>query len=176
MGAFFESDLGRRVVTLEVSARRAMLDEAVDDAAKATMQSMMAKSDPRLALIRDFIEAGDLIEANVAGGLNANLGFYRGMVAGGAIAEATDEAAMLADVWGQEATIRHDTTEWLLSYLALAYQPLSDEDLVAYTAFSESPAGRSLNAALFAAFDAMFVDVSQELGHAAAVKMAGQDL
>ena len=61
-------------------------------------------------------------------------------------------------------------------YLALAYQPLSDEEMQAYQVFSEAPEGRALNAALFAAFDASFVRISGELGRAVALMVQGQDI
>lgn len=173
---FFTSDIGRRVTTLEISARRAMLDPAVDEAASLASQIALAEDDPRIELIRAFIEAGDLIEANVTGGLNANLAFFRGLAAGGASTLAMSEDEMLATVWEQEETIRADTEEWLLSYLFLAYAPLTDADLAAYTEFSLTPEGLALNRALFAAFDTVFAEVSFGLGRAAALRMAGQEL
>ena len=82
---------------------------------------------------------------------------------------------MLAEVWG-ESDVRRDTTEWLFPFLMLAYQPLSDQELDAYIAFSTTPAGQKANRAVFAAFDAMFVQVSKELGQSAGRLMAGQDI
>jgi hypothetical protein len=137
---------------------------------------MAQDMDPRLALIRDFAVAGDLIEMNVAGAMNANLAFYQGMAdSGGAAAEMTEEE-ILSDVWGQEPQVRADTEEWLFPYLVMAYEPLSDEDLEAYTAFWESAAGKRLNTALFAAFDVVFTDISRDLGRAAARQMQGDDI
>ncbi len=174
--AFFGDARGQHFIRLEIDARRALLDDAVEDAAKARVDEMIAARDPRLQLIRRFVEANDLIEANVAGALNANLAFYRGMVEVGAFGEETAEADMLADVWGQEEQIRAETEGWLMPYLTLAYGPASDADLEAYIAFSQSPEGQRLNRALFAAFDAVFGKVSQDLGRAAARQMLGQDI
>ena len=102
--------------------------------------------------------------------------FVRGafMAAGGAFAQPMSESDMLAEVWGQESAIRQETADWLFPFLTLAYQPLTDADLDSYIAFSVSAAGKKANAAIFAAFDAMFVHVSQELGQSAARLMAGQ--
>lgn len=174
--AFFEAEPGRTIIRLEVEARRAMLDEAAEDAAKVAAQDMAEARDPRLDLVRRLIEANDLIESNVMGALNANFSFYRGMASVGGFAEGMTEEDMLADVWAQEEDVRKETTDWLIPYLALAYAPLSDGDLEAYIAFSETPAGRKLNAALFAAFDGLFVDLSRDLGAATARQMQGQDI
>jgi citrate lyase beta subunit len=95
--------------------------------------------------------------------------------AGGPAAQLTEED-MLADVWGREAEVRASTREWLYSYFALAYQPLEDRELQDYTAFWESDAGQKANAAVFAAFDQVFTDISRELGRAAAVQMQGDDI
>jgi hypothetical protein len=173
---FFGSDRGQRILTLEVTARRALLDDAVEDAAKVAAADMAQDHDPRLALIRDFAVAGDLIEMNVAGAMNANLAFYQGMAETGAFGAEMTEEQILSDVWGQEPQVRNDTEEWLFPYLALAYQPLSDEDLEAYTVFWESGAGKRLNTALFAAFDVVFTDISRDLGRAAALQMRGDDI
>jgi hypothetical protein len=173
---FFGSDRGQRILTLEVTARKALLDDAVEDAAKVAAADMAQDQDPRLALIRDFAAAGDLIEMNVAGAMNANLAFYQGMAESGGFGADMTEEQILSDVWGQEPQVRSDTEEWLFPYLALAYQPLSDEDLEAYTAFWESAPGKRLNTALFAAFDVVFTDISRDLGRAAARQMQGDDI
>lgn len=174
---FFASDLGQRILGLEIDARRVLLDEAAEEAAEVAFDAMRAANDPRVDLLLAFAQANDLVEQNVAGSLNSNLAFYRGLAEGGAFAgvEMT-EADMLAEVWNQEAEVRAETERWLHSYLALAYRPLSDEDLATYTAFSAKPAAARMNAALFVAFDTVFGTISHDLGRAAAEMMAGQDI
>jgi hypothetical protein len=176
IGAFFGSDLGRRVLTLEIEARRALLDADVDAAAQRAYADMRASGDRRIADLDAFVETNDLIESNVMGAMNANLAFYQGMADVGGLADPVPEDQMLADVWAQEPDVRAETVGWLLPYLALAYKPLSDADLAAYQDFSESAAGQAVNAALFTAFDAVFVAVSRDLGRAAARQMTGREL
>ena len=180
MLAFFGSELGQRVIELELSARLALLDEAVEDVANQTRDAMRAGdgngSGARLDLLTGFVEANDLIESNVSGAMNSNYAFYRGLVDGGAFPQDVPEAEIMADVWSQEAQIRTDTTDWLYAYLGMAYQPLSDAELQAYIDFSRTPEGRGLNQALFTAFDGMFVDISHDLGAAAAQFMIGEDI
>ena len=173
---FFASDLGQRVLSLEIEARRAMLDPAVEEAATLAYEQMRASDDPRDQALQSFVEANDLIESNVMGAMNASLAFYRGLADVMGPEAAMPEDQMLDDVWSQEPDVRAETVDWLFPYLALAYKPLSDEDLAAYQVFSESVAGEALNAALFAAFDAVFVAVSRDLGRAAARQMQGQEL
>jgi len=176
MTDFVASDLGKRIIGLELSAREALLDDPVRDAAEIAWQDMLDEKDRRIDLIRRFSDVNDLIEMNVAGGMNSNLAFFKGMVAGGATDPALSESEMMADLWAQEPQIRQDTEDWLFPYLAMAYQPLSDADLTAYIDFSATAEGRMLNAALFAAFDVLFVAVSEELGFAAARFAQGEDL
>lgn len=174
--AFLISDVGHRAIGLEISARRALLDKAVEEASKLKLAELRDAKDARLAAIMEFVLVNDLIEANVMGGLNANLAFYKGLNAAGAFETAMSEAEMLEDVWSQEPALRAETEDWLLSFLVLAYAPLSDADLADYTAFSRSEPGQDLNAALFAGFDRVFVKISSALGGAAAVFAAGEDL
>lgn len=174
--AFFGSERGARIVDLEISARLALLDPATEEASHERVDEMRASGDPRLGLLAKFIEANDLIEMNVAGGLNANLAFYKGLDEGGAFPYDVTEEQMLRDVWNQEPDLRDETETWLYSYLALAYEPLGDDDLRAYIDISRTPEGKALNRALFAGFDVLFRDVSHRLGLTAAQFIAGQEL
>jgi len=174
--AFFEGDPGARIVSLEVGARQARLDEDVEAAADERAALARADGTDRLALVERFIDANDLVEANVVGALNANYAFYLGLADGGAFPGEVSADEMLADVWAQEDEIRASTTDWLHSFLLMAYGPLADEEIETYIAFSETDAGRRTNAALFAAFDEMFVGVSRALGQGAARFMASEEL
>lgn len=171
---FFQAATGRKVVGLETSARRAMLDVAVEENARASFTDLEGSDDARLAMVAEFVQANDLIEANVAGGLSSNYLFFRGLIDGGGMD--ADEKDILADVWAQEEEIRDDTREWVFGFSLLAYQPLSDDELRLYVDMSGSPAGQALNAALFDGFDAMYADIAYALGLAAAQAMQGQDL
>jgi len=173
---FFESDLGERVITLEVSARSALLDPEVEDESKALLEDLIAADGPRIGRLRAFVDANDLVESNVVGALNANYAFYVALNEGDAFPYAMSEEEMLADVWSQEPEIRRDTEEWIYSYLALAYRPLTGGELDAYIAFSESDVGRRYNRALFEAFDTMFTAISRRLGASVARFMSGQKI
>jgi hypothetical protein len=170
--AFFNGDLGKRIIRLEISARQALMD----DASKENVAQMIEDDDPRLALIDEFILTNSLLDSNVVGALNANYAFYTGLQQGGAFPQPLSEDEILADVWSQEQEIRDDTSEWLYAYLTMAYQPLSDEDLQLYIDLSKRDDGQALNQALFDGFDQMFVGISRALGVAAAQMMMGQDL
>ena len=176
MLAFFNSDLGRRVTGLEISAREALLDDAVEETANQMRDDLAAAKTGRYAGLQRFVEVNDLIEANVSGALNANLAFYQGLSDGGAFPTPMSESDILRDVWTQEPAVRTDTADWLMAYLGLAYQPLSDADLDAYIEFSLTPAGRAVNRAQFVAFDRVFANISRRLGMAAATHMASEAL
>lgn len=174
--AFFQTDLGKRVIKLELSARRALFDKDVEAASKQRFKDMARKHDPRAALLERFVEANGLIEENVAGAMTSNLAFYKGLRDGKAKGFDLSEDQMLDDIWGQEDEIRKDTTEWVHGYVTLAYMPLKDRDLRTYIEFSKTRAGRDLNQALFHGFDLMFVKISGRLGQAAARYMSGEDI
>jgi hypothetical protein len=174
--AFFGSELGARVVGLEIDARRAFIDDAIEDAARVAADRRGMGRDPRHDQLERFIVAGNLLEMNVAGALTGNLAFLTGMSDSGVYGGSMPQDQLMADVWGQEAQVRDDTESWLHAYLGLAYQPLSDAELDRYIAFWESAAGQRLNAALFLAFDEVFRKVSYDLGQAAGLAMQGQDI
>ena len=176
MTDFFASEPGERIVDLELAAREAMADEAVDEAARATWALLPEEDPERASRIEAFIDVNDLLEENVEGALNANLAFMLGMNEGGAFPEPIPEGDLLGEVWAAEPEIRVEMEGWIGGFLSLAYEPLEDDALDAYVAFSGTPEGQALNRALFDGFDAMYREVSFELGRAAAAQMAGQDI
>lgn len=173
---FFTSDLGKRVIDLELSAREAFLDEAAKQGAEESYERLRGKGGARLAALDRFVEVNDLVESNVAGALNSNLAFMTGLADGGGMGDDLPESDILSDLWSQEGQIREDMHNWVYPYLALAYQPLSDDELAAYTAFCETAAGRLFNTALFTAFDHVYAAVSYELGRGAAEVLSAQDI
>jgi len=173
---FFGSDLGQRIIGLEIEGRRALMEEAAEDAAKLAWSRLEAEDDPRAAQLQRFAAVNDLVEANVQGALNSNLAFLRGMAEAGGMMAGMAEEEMLASVWSQEEELRQETVDWLYPYLTLAYEPLPDADLDAYIAFSETPAGQAVNAALFAAYGAVFQEISGALGRSAGIQLQGQDI
>lgn len=174
LSSYFNSDDGQTVIGLELSARRAMADEAVEQSARDAYKSLIGSESTRLEAIDVFIERQNLIEANVEGALNANFMFYKGLVDGEAIK--LSEQDILAEVWGQEGETRSDTTEWLFGYLLMAYGPLSDAQLAEYDTLYNTDEGRALNRALFNGFNTMYDSISYGLGLAIAHQMAGEDL
>lgn len=172
---FFASDLGQRIVTLEIEGRRALMDDAVEEAARLAAADARADMDPRMILLDDIAEAGDLIEQNVAGALNANLAFFEGMAEAGGLPD-MDDSMMTAQVWASEPQVRTDMENWLYPYLLFAYRPLSDAELQAYAEFWQTEAGQKLNQAMFQGFAAAFTPISRDLGRASATMMQGSDI
>lgn len=170
---FFEGP-GAAIVARELDARRALLEEGAEAEAGALYRRMDAEGEPLVDQIDRMIADSDLIERNVAGALNANLAFYRGLVAGGGFD--LSEAEMLDDTWAQEDEMRRQSGEWVRAYLLTAYAPVEGAVLEDYVSFWRSAPGRELNQALFAAYDAMYEDLSFRLGRAVAVQMQGEDL
>jgi len=173
---FFGSERGRKIIQLELSGREALLDEAIGDLSKDALQTAVANDDPRLKLIERYSDVNGLVETNVEGALNSNFAFFRGMQDAGPKDRRISEEQMLFEVWSQEPQIRADTQEWVFSYLLMAYGPLSDEDLEAYIALSETEEGQAMNNALFIAFDVVFTDISYALGQGIGRFDLGEDI
>lgn len=173
---FFTSDFGQKLITLEVSARRAMLDETVTEAAEEAAALAAFEETARYQQVTDYIAATDLIENNVVGALNSSYAFYVGLIDGGAMPAGVTAEAALQEVWAQEAEIRATTTEWAYAFLMLAYDPLSDAELQDYIAFSQTEAGEDMTEALFDAFNGMFDDISRALGLASSRFIVSQEL
>lgn len=174
---FFESPLGQRAIVAETRTRRLMLDEDIEDTARAAGLALEQTDPDYAAQIERFMTANDLVERNVVGGLNSNVAFLTGLAGGGGIGGAgLTESEILRQVWSGEAELRADTGAWLTGYLGMAYKLLDTGDLEGYIAFSETEEGKALVDASFAAYDALFNEVSLALGAAAARQISAQEL
>lgn len=173
---YLRTPLGRRIVTLELSAREALNAPGIRAAVLDRVAQMRSAGAPRIAAVDRFIAVNDLVDANVMGALSANAAFLSGLAGAGTAQGRAGRADLLADVWAQEPEIRAETQDWLTAFVALAYRPLSDAELQRHIAFSRSPAGQALNAALFDAFDIVFTRLSRETGEALARVVASEEL
>lgn len=171
---FFASDLGTRIATLENSARRALMNDDVEEAARARFAELQGGDDARIVQIRRLIEAGDLINRNVTSALNSNYNFLRALVDGDVYVMSDEE--ILGDVFAERDEIEADTTAWLGAFMLLAYSPLTLEELTLYASFAETEAGQALNAGLFAGFDPLYEGISYAIGRAMALNMAAEEL
>lgn len=171
---FYASDLGAKVIGLEMAGRRALMQDELKVLAQDAYEIALAQDPQSLDPIHTIERVGDMVERNVTATLTSNYRFYLGMVDGGAFVLTEDE--MLTEAWSQEDDVRIDTKIWLFSYLMLSYQPLDDVETATLVAFTQSPAGRALNAAVFDGFGTMYADISYALGRAVALNMVGSDL
>lgn len=170
---FFESTLGQTIVSLENSARQALSDEAIEEIARASY-AQADRETPFFRLVDEYVQVNDLIDKNVEGSLSADFNFYRGLASGQG--EFADEQALLEELLSQRDETRAETTEWMYSFLLMAYQPLTDSQMRENIAFSRTDAGRALNNALFEGFDEVIDGISFQLGAAVAQAMRASDL
>lgn len=171
---YFQTDGAVRITELEVAARRAMMDDDVEQSARLAWVEAESSRQDLSARIEEMSRINDLVERNVSGALNSNLRYYQGLAEGGAL-DLTEEE-ILALVWEQEEDVRIETRAWIGGYFLLAYQPLEESDLDRYIAFWKTPAGQALNAAIFAGFNQIYDDVSYATGRVLALNAMSQEL
>ncbi|WP_171098956.1 DUF2059 domain-containing protein [Ruegeria sp. HKCCD7255] len=169
---FFESELGQSIVTLENAARRAFWDEQIEDYAIASYRDADRDS-PFYRLIEEYIRLNNLIELNVQGSMSAHYNFYLGLSEGRDSFASSD--SFLLGLLDDEVS-KAETTEWLFSFLLMAYRPLSEAELRENIAFSRTETGRALNRALFAGFDDIFDGIWYQLGTAVSKEINASDL
>ena len=94
---FYAGETGAKVSRLEVGARRAIMSEDVEEAARAAYLRIEGDGSDRVALLEEFADLNDLIDQNVTGALNSSLAFYRGLGTGEGFELTEDQ--MLSEVW-----------------------------------------------------------------------------
>lgn len=170
---FFESDLGRRIIGLELSARQAFGDPDIEAMAVERLGALPA-DDPALALVRRYVDANELVTRNVSGMQGTDFAFYLGLAQGGAYDR--DDEAYLAGLLEDRDQMLAETEEWALSFHLMAYDPLSVAEQQANIDYSLSAAGQAFNVALFEGFDRMYEDLFYRLGLLVAQAMTATDL
>lgn len=173
---FYKAADMQDIILHEIAARRAFLDmEAEQIARDRWLQG--ETSDQLDDTIRDYVDKNDLIELNVMGALNSNFVFLTALNQNlpDAVGQMSEQD-ILSHVWSQEIDIRTDTTEWMYAYLHTAYEEIDPDALDRYVAFSATDAGQALNHALFAAFDAIYLRLSDDLGRVVGTFSLEQEL
>ncbi|WP_147105062.1 DUF2059 domain-containing protein [Tateyamaria sp. syn59] len=151
---FFDSALGERIITLEVEARRAFMDDSVEEAAKSAQS---ASGDA----VTDYLLTRNLIERNTDVAVAAQAAFLDGM------ADVSGVQGSAPDLERLRARVLIDTESWLRGYNALVQSALSEDDIAVYTAFWETEVGAKVDDALFLAFGQSYTTLSYALGQAA---------
>ncbi|MEP1352979.1 MAG: DUF2059 domain-containing protein [Tateyamaria sp.] len=160
---FFESDVGARIIDLEVQARQAMLNPELEAAATAAPSAGNAA-------ITEFLEARNLVERNTDAAMTAQTAFFAG------IAETSAQFMPPPETDEQRALMQAETERWLRGYYALAQSPLSEDDVAIYTAFWNTEVAMALDDVLFEAFANSYATLSFGLGQAAGRLLPQNDL
>lgn len=151
---FFESDLGVRIIELEVQARQAFIDDAVEAAAKATPATQGEA-------VTVYLTIRDLIERNTDVAVAAQAAFLE------ALTEASGRNDDPPDMDQLRARIQSDTESWLRGYNALVQSAMTEDEIAIYTAFWDTEVGEAIDDALFLAFGQSYTTLSYALGQAA---------
>lgn len=170
---FWEGGLGRRVVLLEIGAREALASPDIEATARESHAAAAARGQPRVAQVRELIEAADLVEPAVAASLNIAVATLQGAqeARGG-----PRDPSILEDAWAQEPEIRADQAGWIEALVFMASAPLSDAEMDRLIEASGRAGNRRLGAILNEAATATFVEIARDLGRASALRLQGERL
>lgn len=148
---FFDSDIGQRIIALEVQAREAMIDPQVADMAKDAGAQTGAQ-------VSEFLELRDLVERNTDAGVSAQAAFFDGF------AQSTDSTLPAPGMEELRAGIATETEAWLKGYYTLIQSALSDEDIDTYSNFWRTDIGAAVDDAVFKVFGESYTNLSFALG------------
>lgn len=171
--AFFRTETGQTILTLENSARRAFADDGIEEMALERAERA-GEDDTRLRQVAAYVAANDLVGQNVKGAISADFQFYRGLSDGQDLDR--DDGAVLASLLEARDETEAETRRWVMGFLYFAYAPLEDAQMQANIDFSQSDAGKALNAALFDGFDRLYGEISYDLGRAVGFALKASDI
>jgi hypothetical protein len=158
---FLATDLGKRVTALEEAAA----SPADSDHIEAIAAEAAATLTPsRRELIQRMVKATGIVDvaANIV--INQQLGVMRGFAfySGRPDSPTTDDVKTRMDSYREQMI--GALAPRLTAHAAVIYGPLSEEELVRYVAFLESPAGLTISRVTSAALDRVLAAAAFELG------------
>jgi len=159
---FLQSDVGANAIKLEIQAREAFADDAVEDTARGAPAAQGAP-------VTQYLAARSLIDRNTEVAVAARIAFFQGLVDGFGTGDVPDADSL-------RPAIAADTEGWLRGYYALTQSAMSEDDIAVLTAFWETDVGQAVDDALFAAFGQSYVTLSYGLGQAAGRLMPQNEL
>jgi hypothetical protein len=158
---FLATDLGKRVTALEEAAA----SPADSDRIEAIAAEAAATLTPsRRQLIQRMVKATGIVDVAASIVINQQLGVMRGFAfySGRADASTTDELRTRIDSYREQMI--GALAPRLTAHAAVIYGPLSEEELVRYVAFLESPVGLTISRVTSAALDRVLAAAAFDLG------------
>lgn len=171
---FYETEAGQIAAKLEVSARRAISDQAVEDMAEAMVQEARSTQPERIADLLKFIQDLDLVQKNLEGSFNSQFAFLSEISTVRQFG--LDEQTILGLLAEGQSETERNIKQWLMAFTFMAYQPLTDKQFNAYLGMQRSDIGQDLNTALFTVFHDIDTQISRDLGKIVARLLTSQDL
>src|SRR5437762_5055053 len=157
---FLVTDLGKRVTALEEAAA-SPADSSHIEAIAAEAAAIITPS--RRELIQRMVKATRLVELAASIVINQQLGVMRGYAF-----YAGPDSSTTDDVKAQMDSYRDQMIgvlgPRLTAHAAVIYGPLSEQELIRYVAFLESPAGQRISDVTSAALEKVLAAAAFELG------------
>ena len=158
---FLATDLGRRVTALEEAAASPADSDRIEAIAS---EAAAALTPARRQLIQRMVKATGIVDVAASIVINQQLGVMRGFAfySGRADSSTTDDAKTRMDSYREQMI--GALAPRLTAHAAVIYGPLSEEELVRYVAFLESPVGLTISRVTSAALDRVLAAAAFDLG------------
>ncbi len=158
---FLATDLGKRVTALEEAAASPADSDRIEAIAA---EAAAALTPSRRQLIQRMVKATGIVDVAASIVINQQLGVMRGFAfySGRADASTTDELRTRMDSYREQMI--GALAPRLTAHAAVIYGPLSEEELVRYVAFLESPVGLTISRVTSAALDRVLAAAAFDLG------------
>lgn len=158
---FLTTDLGKRVTALEEAAASPADSNHIEAVAA---QAAATLTPSRRELMQRMVKATRIVDVAASIVINQQLGVMRGFAfyTGRPDSSTTDDVKSQMDMYRDQMV--GALAPRLAAHAAVIYGPLTEEELVRYVAFLESPAGQTISRVTSAALDRVLAAAAFELG------------
>lgn len=161
---FYSTDLGRRIVALEVAAAAPELADTVEKEGARIYGDLQDRDSPRIGQIRRMIEAMSLIDWGMAMVMNMSFAMFSAVYAGPEAEGGLSEEQILTMINASMGGLRGELTAVMNAESAFTYRDLSDEEFERYVMFLETREGLALAKASLDAIREVMINRSRAFG------------
>lgn len=174
--AFYDSDLGRRLVQAENASHMFEDDKKKEDEGNQIVDGLVRHSSPRLELLKRLNRASNAEGSSVQALQEIQVRFLMAAATAGVIDLPMNESDLRAAMRSQEGALRLAIGENALRSGAYTYQSFSDDEILAYAEALEDPVMQQVYTLMNAVQYEIMANRFEEVAHRLSGVQPSQDL
>lgn len=174
--AVYGSPFARRVTALEDQTHLANQDAEATARGRALFAQIVRTDPDRMRILQRFLDASGIVEASLERRMNSHFALFSAMMAADPLSAVLSDAEIWDRIEARAPRLRFEIIENSYVFAAIAYEPLSNEELVRFVEILERDTTRKLYTVIRWAFSTENAHQMRAMGHRIMVLSGRRDL